>query len=326
MFLLLRRILITSVCLSAWVGLSAGAFKPLPEISSANKASQPLSPSPSPPVLPSQLPPPLPEATTVPNSFPSVEPSIDPPLSPSVSPSMSPSAAPNPTPSPFPTVAPSLKPATWVKPVEGTKMNPFGNSYAFYGYWRSGHTGLDIAAPVGTRVSAVADGVIAKIVTTANMRYGTYLVLQHTIKPYFSLYAHLQRVDVRLGATVKAGQKIAFSGKSGLASFPHLHFEVLDRVPVHDGAWGYRYICPQSTVWIHLRDGRRLGQVAGLPWLKEHIGFAGADLIEVQSILRFSQGRCQELPIAPLTYFNPQALLPVYPTGPMPDLSGKHRT
>lgn len=231
-----------------------------------------------------------------------------------------PSLIPTPTPSPVP--SPSATPKPWHRPVSGVLMNPFGYSYAFYGMLRSGHTGVDLAAPVGSPVYAVDDAVVAKVWTKPNMRYGNYLVLRHDRAPYHSLYGHLSQILVKPGQRIKAGARIATSGESGLASYPHVHFEVMDRVPPYDGAWGYRYICARGTAWIQLRNGKRLGQVAGLTWLSQHIGFIGTPRLEVHSILRMHEHQCLEQAIAPLTYFNPQPLLPAYATGPMPDFSG----
>lgn len=225
-----------------------------------------------------------------------------------------------------PTAAAPLRPTEpWVRPIQATLMNPFGNSYAFYGYLRSGHTGVDLAAPVGTAVRAAAEGVIKKVVTTPNMRYGNYIVIEHFQAPYHTLYGHLQHVYVNQGEHVKAGDFIGASGVSGLASYPHLHFEVLDRVPEHDGAWGYRYICQAATRSIQMLNRTAWGPVTGLPWLQTHVGHLGADTMVLQSYLREHEGTCRERVIAPVTYFNPERFLPAYPHAEMPDLSGRNR-
>ena len=157
-----------------------------------------------------------------------------------------PQATPSPTPlpTPVPTAAPwGQLTQKWIVPVPGAKdENPFGNSYQYFGVYRGGHTGVDLAAPVGTPVQAVADGKVVRIFTAPNMRYGLYVVLEHSPHLY-SLYGHLSSFSVKLGQQVKQGQVFAKVGNSGAAGYPHLHIEALNRLPYFDGAWGYLYIC-----------------------------------------------------------------------------------
>ena len=300
--------------LSVWLLLAAPALNALAVTTPGPGERLALSPESfaTPEPLPEELPEPTPEPSPLPTPRPTALPTPRP--------TTQPTAVPTARPSPHPTASPG----SWVKPIEAVLMNPFGNSYPFYGSLRSGHTGVDLAAPVGTAVHAVADGSVVRVVTTPNMRYGNYLVIRHAQAPYHTLYGHLSQIRVRPGQKVKAGELIGKSGISGLASYPHLHFEVIDRLPVYDGAWGYRYICNGGTVWLQMQDGRRLGHVAGIPWLDEYIGFVGAHKQEMHSFLRMSKGQCREMPIAPITYFNPQDFLPPYASARMPDLSGGH--
>ncbi|MFB6677002.1 M23 family metallopeptidase, partial [Streptomyces sp. NPDC056390] len=55
--------------------------------------------------------------------------------------------------------------------------------------------------------------------------YGNAVVIKHGNGTY-SQYAHLSRIDVRIGQTVSTGQHIALSGNTGNSSGPHLHFEI----------------------------------------------------------------------------------------------------
>ncbi|NVD74606.1 peptidoglycan DD-metalloendopeptidase family protein [Duganella sp. BJB1802] len=88
------------------------------------------------------------------------------------------------------------------------------------------HKGIDIAAPSGTPVHAVADGVVvgAAQLTENASRYGNTVILQHDGQR--TLYAHLTSMNVKPGAIVKAGQQIGTVGETGFATGPHLHFEV----------------------------------------------------------------------------------------------------
>ncbi len=87
--------------------------------------------------------------------------------------------------------------------------------------WRA-HTGIDYAAPVGTRVRAVGDG----IVEFAGVKggYGNAVVLRHHGQ-YATVYAHLSRIAVRRGARVAQSDTIGFVGQTGWATGPHLHYE-----------------------------------------------------------------------------------------------------
>ncbi len=86
------------------------------------------------------------------------------------------------------------------------------------------HKGVDYAAPIGTPVHATGDG---KIVFRGRKGgYGRVIIIQHG-RRYSTLYAHLHRFNSRfkLGGKVRQGDVIAYVGKSGLASGPHLHYE-----------------------------------------------------------------------------------------------------
>lgn len=92
------------------------------------------------------------------------------------------------------------------------------------GQWRA-HKGVDYAAPVGTPAIATADATVA--VAAFNSTYGNYVVLQYN--PHISmLYAHLSAYAAGLhpGERVKLGQVIGYVGQSGLATGPHLHYEL----------------------------------------------------------------------------------------------------
>lgn len=242
----------------------------------------------------------------------------------SQAPGSSPAAADAPAPvQTLPTPTPLATPGLWASPIKATAlMNPFGNTYQFYSSYRSGHTGVDLAAPVGTPVYAVADGVVVKTMLKPNMRYGYYIVIAHDQKPYHTLYGHLSRILVKPNTHVKAGEQIGSSGRSGLASYSHLHFELLNKLPIHDGAWGYRYICNRSISWIQMLDKKPMGKVVGLTWLAANIGFIDVPMLAIHSYLRMANNQCVEKPIAAVTYFNPEPYLPPYPHAQMPDLSG----
>jgi murein DD-endopeptidase MepM/ murein hydrolase activator NlpD len=86
------------------------------------------------------------------------------------------------------------------------------------------HSGLDIMAPRGTRVVAAADGV-AKIVEFNRHGYGNLIVIEHE-RELSTYYAHLETMAVRAGQRVARGEQIGTVDTTGLATGPHLHFEV----------------------------------------------------------------------------------------------------
>ncbi len=85
------------------------------------------------------------------------------------------------------------------------------------------HRGTDFAAPVGTPVQAPAGGKVA--LSADRMLTGGTLVVEHAPGLY-SVYFHLSQRLVKTGDQVTPGQRIALSGKTGLVTGPHLHWEV----------------------------------------------------------------------------------------------------
>jgi len=91
-----------------------------------------------------------------------------------------------------------------------------------HGYSRQ-HTGIDLAAPIGTSVYASADGVVDFVGTQSG--YGKIVIIKHD-KNISTYYAHLSEFNgIKPGDSVKQGDKIADSGESGVTKGPHLHYE-----------------------------------------------------------------------------------------------------
>lgn len=87
------------------------------------------------------------------------------------------------------------------------------------------HTGQDFASKTGNPVYATGDGVVEKVDFKFN-GYGNEVVINHGFG-YKSRYAHLSSIDVGVGQALHRGDKIGEVGKSGKATGPHLHYEVL---------------------------------------------------------------------------------------------------
>ncbi|KPC77382.1 peptidase [Streptomyces sp. NRRL WC-3753] len=118
------------------------------------------------------------------------------------------------------------KAASWVDPV---KKYALSASFAQNGgMWASKHSGQDFAVPVGTNVVATHGGTVVKAGGNGagdGPAYGNAIVIKHGNGTY-SQYAHLSKVNVKIGQVVKTGQSIAKSGNTGNSSGPHLHFEI----------------------------------------------------------------------------------------------------
>jgi len=100
----------------------------------------------------------------------------------------------------------------------GWRKDPISGSMAF-------HKGLDIAAPQGTSIRAVASGTV--IESGAKGEYGNAVVIR-TDDGRRMLYGHNARNFVQVGDRVKQGETIASVGATGKATGPHVHFEVTE--------------------------------------------------------------------------------------------------
>lgn len=112
------------------------------------------------------------------------------------------------------------------EPVPGHAVNsPFGLRRMPWERHGRLHEGVDIAAPAGKPVVAVADGVITKAGKSPS--YGRYVEVRHG-EDLVSFYAHLGRIDAgaKAGVAVKAGTMLGKVGSSGTSTGPHLHFEM----------------------------------------------------------------------------------------------------
>jgi len=88
------------------------------------------------------------------------------------------------------------------------------------------HSGVDYAAPTGSRIYASGDGVVTRAQWVGG--YGRYVTIKHNSE-YSTGYAHMSGFarGIKPGVRVKQGQVIGFVGSSGRSTGPHLHFEVI---------------------------------------------------------------------------------------------------
>lgn len=118
-------------------------------------------------------------------------------------------------------------PALFIMPVSGAELSStFGSrEHPVLGVRRI-HEGVDWAAPSGSPIVAVADGVVISTGWESGYGYTTRIRHAGTID---SLYAHQSQIAawLEVGTLVEQGQVIGAVGATGLATGPHLHFEIL---------------------------------------------------------------------------------------------------
>jgi murein DD-endopeptidase MepM/ murein hydrolase activator NlpD len=85
------------------------------------------------------------------------------------------------------------------------------------------HPGIDIAVAVGSLVRASGGATVRE--AGQDPEYGLFVLLDHP-EEYQTMYGHLSRIIVTVGATVAPGEVIGLSGNSGRSTAPHLHFEI----------------------------------------------------------------------------------------------------
>jgi murein DD-endopeptidase MepM/ murein hydrolase activator NlpD len=119
------------------------------------------------------------------------------------------------------TVLLASTPSVW--PVRGYLSAGFGNRIDPFTNQRDFHPGLDISAPVGTKVQAPADGVVVSVGQKGG--YGNSIIIEHGFG-IVTRYGHLSGFNVKPGQRVKRGDVIGFVGDTGRSTAPHLHYEV----------------------------------------------------------------------------------------------------
>ena len=122
-------------------------------------------------------------------------------------------------------------PGQFVWPADGPVISGFGMRWhPVLGGYRM-HTGIDIAVPYGTPIVASADGVV--LFTGWYGGYGNTVIIDHG-SSITTLYAHCSAILVTQGQAVERRQAIARVGATGIATGPHVHFEIrVNGVPVN---------------------------------------------------------------------------------------------
>jgi len=112
-------------------------------------------------------------------------------------------------------------PSGW--PVEGSVSSAYGlREHPKNGGIRF-HSGVDLSIPVGTGVTATADGIVSFSGWTAGS--GNTIVIEHGYG-FSTAFGHNSKNLVKVGQRVKRGEKIAVSGSTGVSTGPHVHYEI----------------------------------------------------------------------------------------------------
>jgi len=107
------------------------------------------------------------------------------------------------------------------------------------------HYGMDFTAPTGIDVYVTGDGAVESVLSSKR-GYGNHIIINHGYG-YKTIYAHLDRFNVRPGQKVRRGDVIGFVGSTGMSLAPHLHYEVeLNGIKVDPANYYFNDLSPEE--------------------------------------------------------------------------------
>jgi murein DD-endopeptidase MepM/ murein hydrolase activator NlpD len=124
-----------------------------------------------------------------------------------------------------------------VLPVDGARLTS-----GYGGRWGTFHYGIDLAAPMHTPEYAAVDGVVLRAGSASGFGLAVYILHENGD---VTVYGHMDKILVKPGQYVEAGETIALLGNRGQSTGPHLHFEV------HQGGEDGERINP--VTWLNAR-------------------------------------------------------------------------
>lgn len=126
----------------------------------------------------------------------------------------------------------TLKQKPWIGSVAMPSINPVADAYLTSGFgrrqhpllgsWRE-HSGVDLAARMGTPIVATSDGIVERASWQGG--YGLFIALEHG-GGIQTRYGHMSRLNVSEGQKVLRGEVIGYVGSTGRSTGPHLHYEI----------------------------------------------------------------------------------------------------
>ncbi len=117
----------------------------------------------------------------------------------------------------------SMQDGRFMMPVRGFVTSPFGYRKAPTGGARKYHQGIDLQGGEGSPVVAAAGGTVVSV--SYSWAKGNNVLVQHA-DGYETAYFHFSKVAVKTGQKVRQGDVLGFEGDTGIATGPHLHFEI----------------------------------------------------------------------------------------------------
>jgi murein DD-endopeptidase MepM/ murein hydrolase activator NlpD len=115
-----------------------------------------------------------------------------------------------------------------IQPIKNNDLTRMASGYGFrtdpFNKSRRMHWGMDFTAPRNTPIYAASDGKVIRA-DSRSSGYGKHIRIDHGFG-YLTLYAHLNKYNVKRGQKVKKGDIIGYVGSTGRSQAPHLHYEV----------------------------------------------------------------------------------------------------